>query len=233
MKEDPINRKYHHNELTFGFLYAFTENFVLPLSHDEVVHGKGTILTRMPGDEWQRFANLRAYYTYMFMSPGKKLLFMGNEFGATNEWNYQTALQWDLLQYPVHKGIQDLVQALNAFYKDQPVLFELDTESNGFEWIDGADVENSCLTFNRKDSHGNNLIVACNFTPVPRYNYHIGTDNQGTYQEVFNSDLKRFGGSDTKNIGDIQTEEPGWNFKKYALRVVLPPLAVVVFQKKN
>jgi len=233
MKEDPINRKYHHNELTFGFLYAFTENFVLPLSHDEVVHGKGTILTRMPGDEWQRFANLRAYYTYMFMSPGKKLLFMGDEFGATSEWNYQSELPWNLLKYDFHKGAQHLVKQLNSFYKEHSSLFDLDTEGSGFEWIDGSDGENSCLTFIRKDKEGHKLIVACNFTPVPRYNYRIGTDEQGVYQEVFNSDLKCYGGSDTKNIGDIQTEEPGWNFKKYALRVVLPPLAVVVFEKRG
>ena len=233
MKEDPINRKYHHNELTFGFLYAFTENFVLPLSHDEVVHGKGTILTRMPGDEWQRFANLRAYYTYMFMSPGKKLLFMGDEFGATNEWNYQSELRWDLLKYDFHKGVQSIVKKLNSFYKEHSSLFALDTEGSGFEWIDGSDGENSCLTFVRKDNKGHRLIVACNFTPVPRYNYRIGTDEQGVYQEVFNSDLKCYAGSDTKNIGDIQTEEPGWNFKKYALRVVLPPLAVVCFEMKG
>ena len=232
MKEDPINRKYHHNELTFGFLYAFTENFVLPLSHDEVVHGKGTILTRMPGDEWQRFANLRAYYTFMFMSPGKKLLFMGDEFGATSEWNYQSELPWHLLKYDVHKGAQELIKQLNTFYQTHSALFALDTESSGFDWIDGSDGENSCLTFVRQDGKGNKLIVACNFTPVPRYNYRIGLDEQGVYQEVFNSDLKCYAGSDTKNIGDIQTEEPGWNFKKYALRVVLPPLAVVVFQIK-
>ncbi len=233
MKENPINRKYHHNELTFGFLYAFTENFVLPLSHDEVVHGKGTILTRMPGDEWQRFANLRAYYSYMFMSPGKKLLFMGNEFGATNEWNYQAELQWNLLKYDFHNGVQLLIKQLNSFYKEHSALFSLDTESKGFEWIDGSDGENSCLTFVRQDDKGNSLIVACNFTPVPRYNYRIGTNGKGRYQEVFNSDLKCFGGSDTKNIGIIQTEEPGWNFKKYALRVVLPPLAVVAFERKE
>lgn len=233
MKEDPVNRKYHHNELTFGFLYAFTENFVLPLSHDEVVHGKGTILNRMPGDEWQRFANLRAYYTYMFMSPGKKLLFMGDEFGATSEWNYQTELQWHLLQYPVHSGVQKLIKDLNAFYKTHAALYALDTEGTGFEWIDGSDGENSCLTFIRKDKEDHMLIVGCNFTPIPRYNYRIGVNEKGTYQEVFNSDLRCYGGSDTKNVGDIQTEEPGWNFKKYALRVVLPPLAVVVFEKKG
>ncbi len=233
IKDDPVHRKYHQNELTFSFLYAFTENFVLPLSHDEVVHGKGTILGRMPGDEWQRFANLRAYYGYMFMHPGKKLLFMGQEWGSTREWNYATSLEWYLLQYPVHKGAQTLVKELNAFYKTHPELYSLDCEGSGFEWIDGGDVENSCLTFMRKDKQGNRLIVGCNFTPVPRYNYRIGVEQKGTYQEVFNTDLARFNGSDTKNIGDIQTEEPGWNFKPYAIRVVLPPLAVVVFQIKD
>lgn len=233
MKEDPVNRKYHQNELTFSFLYAFTENFVLPLSHDEVVHGKGTILGRMPGDEWQRFANLRAYYGYMFMHPGKKLLFMGQEWGSTREWNFSTSLEWHLLQYPVHKGIQTLIKELNVFYKTHPELYSLDSEGDGFEWIDGSDIENSCLTFMRKDKSGNRLIVACNFTPVPRYNYRVGVDQKGIYQEVFNTDLARFNGSDTRNIGNIQTEEPGWNFKPYAIRIVLPPLAVVVFQLKD
>lgn len=233
MKEDPINRKYHHNELTFGFLYAFTENFVLPLSHDEVVHGKGTILTRMPGDEWQRFANLRAYYSYMFMSPGKKLLFMGDEFGATNEWNYQSELRWDLLKYDFHKGVQLLVKQLNSFYKSHSALFALDTEGSGFEWIDGSDGENSCLTFMRKDNQGHTLVVACNFTPVPRYNYRIGVNEAGVYQEVFNSDEKTFGGSGVVNRGELRTEDPGWNFKPFALQVALPPLAVVVFELKQ
>lgn len=233
MKEDPINRKYHQNELTFGFLYAFTENFVLPLSHDEVVHGKGTILTRMPGDEWQRFANLRAYYSYMFMSPGKKLLFMGNEFGATSEWNYQSQLQWDLLQYPVHKGAQTLVHDLNKFYTSHPALYEQDCENLGFQWIDGSDTDHSCLTFLRQDKAGHQLVIACNFTPVPQYNYRVGVPESGIYQEVFNSDDKKYAGSGISNKGDLRTEEPGWNFLPYALQIVLPPLAVVVFELKE
>ncbi len=233
MKEDPLNRKYHHSEMTFGFLYAFTENFVLPLSHDEVVHGKGTILTRMPGDEWQRFANLRAYYTYMFMSPGKKLLFMGNELGAGKEWNYQEQLQWDLLQYPVHKGIQTLIQQLNEFYKTHPALSELDASGEGFEWIDGSDSDNSCFTFIRKDKAGHQLVVACNFTPVPRYNYRVGVNESGVYEEVFNSDRNEFGGSSVLNVGNLRTEEPGWNFKPFALQVALPPLGVAVFELKE
>ncbi|MBP5344423.1 MAG: 1,4-alpha-glucan branching protein GlgB [Alphaproteobacteria bacterium] len=233
MKENPINRKYHHNELTFGFLYAFTENFVLPLSHDEVVHGKGTILTRMPGDEWQRFANLRAYYTYMFMSPGKKLLFMGNEIGATQEWNYQSQLQWNLLQYPVHHGIQELISDLNHFYSSHSELYDLDCENSGFQWIDGSDTNSSCLTFIRQNQAGEKLIIACNFTPVPRYNYRIGVPESGMYQEVFNSDDKKYTGSGIMNSGNLCTEEPGWNFLPYALQVVLPPLAVVVFKLKE
>ena len=233
MKENPINRKYHHNELTFGFLYAFTENFVLPLSHDEVVHGKGTILTRMPGDEWQRFANLRAYYTYMFMSPGKKLLFMGNEFGSTQEWNYQSQLQWDLLQYPVHNGVQQLIKDLNRFYSLHSELYQLDCENSGFQWIDGSDTDNSCLTFIRQNRDGEKLIIACNFTPVPRYNYRVGVPDSGIYQEMFNSDEKKYAGSGITNMGDLRTEEPGWNFLPYALQVVLPPLAVVVFKLKE
>ncbi|MBQ4471895.1 MAG: 1,4-alpha-glucan branching protein GlgB [Alphaproteobacteria bacterium] len=233
MKEDPVNRKYHHNELTFGFLYAFTENFVLPLSHDEVVYGKGTILGRMPGDEWQRFANLRAYYSYMFMSPGKKLLFMGDEFGDPYEWNYREELPWDMLNYNFHNGVQHIVKQLNLFYKDHPELSDLDSEVSGFEWIDGSDGNNSCLTFMRKDTRGHSLVVACNFTPVPRYNYRIGVNESGVYREVFNSDDKTYGGSGVSNQGDLRTEDPGWNFKPYALQVVLPPLAVVVFELKK
>lgn len=233
MKEDSLNRKYHHDKLTFGFLYAFTENFVLPLSHDEVVHGKGTILTRMTGDEWQRFANLRAYYAYMFMNPGKKLLFMGDEFGATKEWDYQAELQWNLLNYPFHQGVQEVVKDLNTFYKTHPQLYSQDTDADGFEWIDGADCDNSCFTFMRKDKSGKTLIVACNFTPVPRYNYRIGVAESGIYEEVFNSDDKKYQGSGVTNVGQITTEEPGWNFKPYAIQVVLPPLAVVVFELKE
>ncbi len=230
MKENPIHRKYHQNELTFSFLYTFTENFVLPLSHDEVVHGKGPMLDKMPGDEWQKFANLRAYYSYMFTHPGKKLLFMGNEFGENKEWRYADSLNWDLLFNSNHKGLLHLVQDLNRLYQSIPALHELDCEGAGFEWIDGSDIENSCISFMRKDKAGNTVVVACNFTPVPRYNYRIGVNESGLYRQIFNSDDLRYGGSGVGNVGDLQTEEPGWNFKQYALQVVLPPLSVTVFQ---
>jgi len=232
MSQNPIYRKFHQNELTFSFLYAFTENFVLPLSHDEVVHGKGTILNRMPGDEWQKFANLRAYYGYMYMHPGKKLLFMGQEWGVTQEWNYAAQLQWDLLKYPVHKGVQTLIKNLNHFYKTHPELYELDEEGAGFEWINGSDTENSCLTFMRKDKKGHTLVVAMNLTPVPRYDYKIGVNEAGTYSEVLNTDRAIYGGSDVHNLDTIPSVEPGWDFKKYQIKVVLPPLSMVCFQLK-
>lgn len=231
MSENPIHRKYHHNELTFSLLYAFSENFILPLSHDEVVHGKGPMIDKMPGDMWQKFANLRLYYSYMFMHPGKKLLFMGNELAVRTEWRFADSLDWSLLKNPKHKGVQQLVSDLNKLYRKMPALYENDFEAGGFEWVDGNDFENSCFTFIRHDKKKKeSLVVACNFTPVPRYNYRIGVNESGIYREVFNSDLAVYGGSDVKNIGDIQTEEPGWNFKPYDIQVVLPPLAVVCFK---
>lgn len=234
MAEDPINRKYHHNELTFSFLYTFAENFVLPLSHDEVVHGKGPMIDKMPGDMWQKFANLRMYYSYLFTHPGKKLLFMGNEFADTKEFNYADSLNWDLMHDNRHKGMLNLVQDLNALYQTEPALHELDCESSGFEWIDGGDFQNSCLTFMR---HGKNpddtVIVACNFTPVPRYNYRIGVNESGVYEQIFDSDDLKYAGSGVGNFTPIVTEDPGWNFKPYALQVVLPPLSVVVFKLKQ
>ncbi|MBR6412895.1 MAG: 1,4-alpha-glucan branching protein GlgB [Alphaproteobacteria bacterium] len=231
MSENPIHRKYHHNELTFSLLYAFSENFILPLSHDEVVHGKGPMIDKMPGDMWQKFANLRLYYSYLFTHPGKKLLFMGDEFAVRTEWRFADSLDWGLLKKERHRGVQKMISDLNALYKKTPALYENDFESGGFEWVEGNDYENSCFTFIRHDKKNNeSLVVACNFTPVPRYNYRIGVNESGIYREVFNSDLKIYGGSDVKNEGDIQTEEPGWNFKKYDIQVVLPPLAVVCFK---
>ncbi len=234
MAEDPIHRRYHHNELTFSLLYAFSENFALPLSHDEVVHGKGPMIDKMPGDEWQKFANLRLYYSYMFTHPGKKLLFMGNELAVRTEWRFADSLDWGLLYNKNNAGIQQLIKDLNALYRQTPALFDVDFESSGFEWVDGNDFENSCFTFIR---HGrkpeDSLVVACNFTPVPRYNYRIGVNESGLYQEVFNSDSLKYGGSGVGHTGDLQTEEPGWNFKQYALQVVLPPLSVVCFRLKE
>lgn len=234
MQEDPINRKYHHNELTFSFLYAWTENFTLPLSHDEVVHGKGSLINKMPGDEWQKFANLRLYYSYMFAHPGKKLLFMGSELAVNKEWNYADSLDWDLLSNPNNKGVQTLLKDLNALYRTQEAMHAFDCDERGFEWIDGSDVSGSTVTFMRKGTKPqDNLIVACNFTPVPRYDYKIGVGESGTYVQIFNSDDTKYGGSGIGNNQDLQTLEPGWNFRPYRLQVVLPPLSVVVFKLKE
>ena len=234
MQEDPINRKYHHNELTFSFLYAWSENFTLPLSHDEVVHGKGSLINKMPGDEWQKFANLRLYYSYMFTHPGKKLLFMGAELAENKEWNYADSLNWDLLFNPNNKGIQTLLKDLNALYREQESLHLYDCDERGFEWIDGSDVTGSTMTFMRKGSNPkDNLIIACNFTPVPRYDYKIGVSETGVYEQLFNSDDLKYAGSGVGNYQDLQALEPGWNFKPYRLQVVLPPLSVVVFKLKE
>ncbi len=229
MHYDPVFRKFHHNELTFSLLYAFSENFTLPLSHDEVVHGKGPMYDKMPGDKAQKLANLRLYYAYMFMHPGKKLLFMGNEFGVTREWNFADSLDWDLLKDDGHAGLARLVRTLNHFYRDNSELRDFDFDAQGFEWIDGNDSSNSVFTFMRKDKEGNSLIVACNFTPVERQNYRIGVNEAGIYREVLNTDCTEFGGGGIVNAGDIETGE-GWNFKPYAVTVTLPPLSVTVYR---
>lgn len=233
MAEDPVHRKYHHNELTFSLLYAWTENFTLPLSHDEVVHGKGSMINKMPGDEWQKFANLRLYYSYMFMHPGKKLLFMGNELAEYKEWNFADSIHWDLTLDNKNKGIQNLVKDLNELYKSQSALHEGDCDHQGFEWIDGSDVNASCIAFMRHNQMKNEtIIVACNFTPVPRQGYLIGVNQSAVYRQILNSDDLRYGGSGVGRYDDIQTQEPGWNFKPYAISVDLPPLGVVVFKRK-
>ena len=227
--EDPIHRKYHHNQLTFSMIYAWTENFALPISHDEVVHGKGSMFNKMPGDEWQKFANLRAYYTYMFTHPGKKLLFMGNELAEHNEWKFADSLNWDLLFNNKNKGVQTLVKDLNELYKTHSALYQYDHDPRGFEWIDGGDAENSCISFMRK-SDDETLIVACNFTPVPRHGYRLGVNEKGVYKQIFNSDDLKYAGSGVGSYGDIHASD-GWHFKPYAITVDLPPLATVVFKK--
>lgn len=229
MHYDSIYRKYHQNELTFSFLYAFSENFTLPLSHDEVVHGKGPMYDKMPGDNWQKLANLRLYYAYMFMHPGKKLLFMGNELAVKREWNYADSLDWSLLSDAEHAGLNKLIGELNHFYRSHPELYDYDFDEKGFEWIDGSDVQNSVFTFMRKSKMGKTLVVACNFTPVIRKNYRIGVNEAGSYREILNTDEKQFGGSGLKNTALLETGS-GWNFKPYAITTDLPPLAVVVFE---
>jgi 1,4-alpha-glucan branching enzyme len=225
---DPIYRKHHQNDITFGLLYAFSERFVLPLSHDEVVHGKRTLLEKMPGDLWQRLANLRAMLTLMIAHPGKKLLFMGDEFAATREWNHDAQLQWELLDDPAHAGVARLVRDCNRLYRELPALHELDAAPQGFEWIDCQDSRNSVFVFARKARDGEFAIAALNATPVVRYDYRVGVPRPGEYREVLNSDSQHYGGSNVGNQGELATEDvPSHGFAQ-SLRLTLPPLATIV-----
>lgn len=238
MSKDPVYRKYHHGELTFSMLYAFTENYVLPLSHDEVVHGKGSLVNKMPGDDWQKLANLRLLLTYEFMHPGKKLLFMGGEFAQWDEWSHDQSLQWHLTQWERHNGIQKLVADLNTIYRNTPSLYEYDFDPKGFEWIDCNDWENSILTFIRKGSNPDDIIlIGCNFTPVPRLAYRVGVPLPGYWEEILNSDAIEYGGSGSGNAGGTTSEAVSWHGKKNSILITLPPLAAVVFkfrpEKKN
>ncbi len=242
-KEDPIHRQYHQDELTFSMIYAFTENFLLPFSHDEVTHGKRSLLYRMPGDEWQRFANLRLLYSYMYTHPGKKLLFMGSEFGQGEEWDSTAVLDWYVLQYPFHQGIQKLVRTLNALHRSEGPLHAEDFDPQGFEWIDCHDAHNSVLVFQRRApgtaTHDggedqppeDHLVVALNFTPVPREGYRIGVPAAGPYQEIFNSDAPEFGGSGLGNGSEpIATESVNWMNRPDSLVLTLPPLAGIILK---
>jgi 1,4-alpha-glucan branching enzyme len=228
---DPVHRRYHHNELTFGFLYAFSENFVLTLSHDEVVHGKGSLIAKMAGDRWQKFANLRAYYVYMYASPGKKLLFMGDEFAQEREWNHQQSLDWHLLDDPMHAGVQRLVWDLNRLYRGTPALHQQDCVPAGFEWIDGSDEQNSVLAFIRRARDPSDyVVVVCNFTPQVRREYRVGVPEGGAYAELVNSDSGSYGGSNVGNMGRIQAESMSWQGRPYSLSLVLPPLSVLILR---
>ena len=225
---DPIHRKFHHNQLTFRMLYGFTENFVLPLSHDEVVHGKGSLIGKMPGDEWQRFANLRLLFAYMFAQPGKKLLFMGDEFGQVREWTHDSSLEWDVLQYPVHYGLQNWVEQVNRLYAGEPALHELDNDPKGFEWIDCNDSAASTLSLLRKGkSPQQNIVVVCNFTPVPRVGYLLGVPAGGYWRELLNSDGKEYGGGGMGNAGGVMAEEEPVHGRPFSLNLTLPPLAAL------
>ena len=229
--KDPVHRRYHHDDLTFGLLYAFHENFVLPLSHDEVVHGKGSILARMPGDRWQKFANLRAYYTFMWTHPGKKLLFMGSEFGQEREWNCESSLDWHLLQDGLHEGVRRLVRDLNHLYRVEPALHQLDCEPSGFAWIDCNDRDNSVLSFVRRGHDPDDVcLVVANLTPVVRHGYRIGVPKGGFWHEVFNSDSHWYGGSDIHNDGGRHADQQPWHHQSHSLGLTLPPLGVVVFK---
>ncbi|CAA9890912.1 1,4-alpha-glucan branching enzyme [Candidatus Methylobacter favarea] len=228
MSQEPIHRKYHHDQLTFGMLYAFTENFILPFSHDEVVHGKQSLLNKMPGDNWQKFANLRLLYTYMFTYPGKKLLFMGCEFGQGVEWNFNQALDWYVLDYPAHQGVQALVSDLNRLYKTHPALFSHDFDAQGFAWIDCHDVQQSVISYRRANKF-DELIVVLNFTPVPRPGYRIGVPEPGVYTEIFNSDSGYYGGSNTGS-GAAAAEPIAWMNQPWSLSLTLPPLGAVILK---
>jgi 1,4-alpha-glucan branching enzyme len=231
-KSDPLYRKFNHHHITFSLLYAFTENFVLPISHDEVVHGKGSLISRMPGDEWRRFANVRAFLAYMFTHPGKKLLFMGCELGQYEEWNWQGQIRWDLLQYPFHHSLHDFVRELNWLYQHEPALFEVDYHWKGFEWIDLHDIDNSVLSFVRHaKNRGDFLVTVCNFTPMVRHQYNVGVPEPGTYQEILNSDAEEFGGSNVRNPGPLYTQPGSVQGRNQFLSLTLPPLGVVVLKR--
>jgi len=228
MREDPINRRYHHHKMTFGIHYGFSENFVLPLSHDEVVHGKGSMLAKMPGDRWQKFANLRAYYGFMWTHPGKKLLFMGCEFGQEREWNHDQSLDWHLLDDPMHAGLRQLVGDLNRLYREMPALHERDCDPAGFEWIESNDADNSVLSFLRRGKNGESVVVVCNMTPVVRTDYQVGVPQGGRWREMFNTDAEVYGGSNVGNGGYLNAIEGAWQGRPAALSLTLPPLGTLV-----
>ena len=229
--EDPIHRRYNHNNITFSMVYAFTENFVLPISHDEVVHGKKSLIGKMPGDDWQKFANVRAFFAYMMTHPGKKLLFMGCEVGQWEEWNYSSSVRWDLLQYDRHRNLQRLVQTLNELYRSSPALYQVDFYHSGFEWIDFHDGENSVIAFLRRAEKPEDFIfVACNFTPVVRDGYGFGVPVPGFYREILNTDADMFGGSNVGNGGGVMSTEGPQHGRPHKITITLPPLAVVAFQ---
>jgi len=230
ISEDPVHRKYHHNKMTFGLVYAFDENFVLPLSHDEVVHGKRSLLGRMPGDEWQRFANLRAYYGFMYAHPGKKLLFMGAEIAQLKEWNHDQSLDWHLLDQPLHSGIQTLVADLNQVYRDTTALHQLDFSHEGFEWIDWQDADSSVLCWLRRDRDGACVICISNFTPLVRSGYRIGVPQAGCYSELLNTDSVKYGGSGVGIYGEIHTENVAAHGRQHSLQIDLPPLATLLLK---
>jgi 1,4-alpha-glucan branching enzyme len=229
---DPIYRAYHHNLITFSLLYAFTENFVLPFSHDEVVHGKGSLIGKMPGDDWRKFANLRVLLGYMAAHPGKKLLFMGGEFGQWREWNHDSSLDWHLLEQPFHSGLQRWVRDLNTFYRGQPALYELDSESAGFEWVDCNDSARSVISFRRKSRNpADEVLFACNFTPIPRHNYRIGVPSGGEWLELLNSDATLYSGSGQGNGGSVGAAPVPMHGYPVSLNLTLPPLAMIALKK--
>ncbi|MFH2201802.1 MAG: 1,4-alpha-glucan branching protein GlgB [Elusimicrobiota bacterium] len=231
--KDPVHRRFHHNDITFRMVYAFNENFMLPLSHDEVVHGKGSLLRRMPGDGWQRFANLRSLFGYQFAQPGKKLLFMGGEIAQWDEWYHDKSLDWHLLEHPAHKGMQQLVTDLNRMYRNEAALHDLDSEPEGFEWIDANDSSNSALSFLRHSKGGRATVLALfNFTPVPRVNYRVGVPRSGLWQEILNTDAREYGGSGMGNLGLVQASSEPYHGRANSLTLTLPPLSAVFLKSE-
>jgi 1,4-alpha-glucan branching enzyme len=231
MSKEAVHRKYHHGQLTFRLIYAFTENFVLALSHDEVVHGKGSLLAKMPGDDWQKLGNLRILLGYMYAQPGKKLLFMGGEFGQWREWDHESSLDWNLLQYPAHAGLRHWVHDLNRQYAAEPALHELDCDPAGFQWVDASDSDTSVVSFLRKGRSAEQVVlVACNFTPVPRHNYRLGVPRGGFWKEILNSDAREYGGSGQGNFGGLETAPIPSHGHLASLNLTLPPLGVAFFK---
>lgn len=230
-ENEPVHRSYHQGELTFSMVYAHTENFILPFSHDEVVHGKGSMSTKMPGDDWQKFANLRLLYAYMYTHPGKKLQFMGIEFGQWPEWQHAESLSWDQANFMPHRGLQLMMRDMNHLYRDIPAMYEVDFDPQGFEWIDCDDAANSIISYIRRDKHGGAIVVVLNLTPVVRENYRLGLPEAGIYREIMNTDAATYGGSDVCNIGDIKAEPVAWMNKHESAQITLPPLGCVVLRQ--
>jgi 1,4-alpha-glucan branching enzyme len=226
-KHDPIHRQYHHNELTFSLIYAFSENFILPLSHDEVVHGKGSLLGKMPGDEWRRFAGLRSLLAYMWAHPGKQLLFMGSEFGQGSEWSAENGLDWWVLDFDVHSGTQRLSRDLNRLYRATPALWELDVSGEGFSWIDANDAQGNVLSFLRFSAPGTPLACVANFSALPRYNYQLGLPTAGRWVEIMNTDAGIYAGSGVGNLGGVVATDEPWHGRPASARLTLPPLGVL------
>jgi 1,4-alpha-glucan branching enzyme len=229
-ERDPIHRRYHHNEISFSMAYANSENYILPLSHDEVVYGKKALLDKMPGDEWQRFAELRLLYTYMFTHPGGKLIFMGGEIGQVAEWNINEQLEWFVMDYPLHKGISDVIKDLNGLYRSEPALHEKDHDPSGFNWIDHSDHENCILAYTRQ-CEKEEVVVVLNFTPQTLTNYRIGVDKKGEYKEIFNSDRAEYQGSGQKNE-KVKAEKTESHGRQWSLNLTLPPLGGIVLKNK-
>jgi len=229
VREDPVNRKYHHDRLTFSLVYAFNENFVLPFSHDEVVHGKGSLIGKQPGDSWQQFAGLRMLFGYMWAHPGKQLLFMGCEFGQRREWTHEGELEWWVLQFPEHTGLQNWVRDLNRVYREQPALWEVDFEPAGFEWLDASNSDASVISFNRRARDGSTVLAVFNFTPVPRLNYVLGVPQPGQWRELVNSDAREYGGSGMGNLGGVASNPVPAHGRAQPITLTLPPLSALLF----